>query len=136
LLLERHTGRSTRTHDGQVITLKSDLRWCSDSFEIRCWNGDIVRVVFSLDCCDRECIAYRAVANQGICGEPVRDLMVETVEQRFGAGVRNLPHPVEWLSDNGSCYTALETRAFGESLGLLMCTTPVYSPESNGMAEA
>src|SRR5262249_15622716 len=43
LLLERHTGRSTRTHDGQVITLKSDLRWCSDSFEIRCWNGDIVR---------------------------------------------------------------------------------------------
>ena len=43
---------------------------------------------------------------------------------------------VDTTSDNGSCYTAHETVAFGESLGLLMCTTPVYSPESNGMAEA
>jgi transposase InsO family protein len=137
LLLYRHTGRkSTRTHDGQVVTLKSNLRWCSDSFEIRCWSGDVVRVVFSLDCCDRECMRWRATVNAGITGELVRDLMVETVEHRFGAGTRQVPHAVEWLSDNGSCYTAHETVSFGSSLGLLMCTTPVYSPESNGMAEA
>jgi hypothetical protein len=29
-LLQRHTGKSTRTHDGVIITLKSNLRWCSD----------------------------------------------------------------------------------------------------------
>jgi transposase InsO family protein len=137
LLLQRHTGKkSTRTHDGQVVTLKSNLRWCSDSFEIRCRNGDVVRVVFSLDCCDRECMRWRATVNAGINGELVRDLMVETVEYRFGEGAQQLPHPVEWLSDNGSCYTAHETVGFGSSLGLLMCTTPAYSPESNGMAEA
>lgn len=46
------------------------------------------------------------------------------------------PHAVEWLSDNGPPYTAKETREFGRSLGLLVCTTPAYSPESNGMAES
>ena len=54
LLLARYTGKSTRTHDGVIITLKSNLRWCSDGFEIRCWNGERVQVAFSLDCCDRE----------------------------------------------------------------------------------
>ena len=44
--------------------------------------------------------------------------------------------PIEWLSDNGPPYTAHETREFGEALGLLVCTTPAYSPESNGMAES
>ena len=62
--------------------------------------------------------------------------MVTTVEHRFGAGAARVPHLIEWLSDNGSCYTAHETVRFGESLGLLMCTTPPYSPESNGMAES
>ncbi len=47
--------------------------------------------------------------------------------------MRQVPHDVEWLSDNGSCYTAHETVSFGSSLGLLICTTPPYSPESNGM---
>jgi putative transposase len=137
LLLHKHTGKKpTRTHDGRVITLKSNLRWCSDSFEIRCWNGEVVRVVFSLDCCDRECMRWRATVNAGITGELVRDLMVDTVEHRFGAGAQQVPHAVEWLSDNGSCYTAHETVSFGSSLGLLICTTPPYSPESNGMAEA
>jgi putative transposase len=51
-----------------VVTLKSNLRWYSDAFEIRCDSADTV--------------------------------------------------------------------AFGRSLGFLVCTTPPYSPESNGMAEA
>lgn len=136
LLLHRHTGKKpTRTHDGQVITLRSNTRWCSDTFEIRCWNGDVVRIVFSLDTCDRECMRWLSTVNQGIGGELVRDLIVDTVEYRFGA-VERTPHPVEWLSDNGTCYTAHETVRFAMSLGLLVCTTPPYSPESNGMAEA
>lgn len=134
-LLQRYTGKSTRTHDGVIITLKPDLRWCSDSFEIRCWNGERIQVAFSLDCCDREIMSYVATT-AAITGEMVRDLMAESVERRFGAPALKVPHPIEWLSDNGPPYTATETRAFGESLGLIVCTTPAYSPESNGMAES
>jgi putative transposase len=134
-LLARHTGKSTRTHDGVIITLRSNLRWCSDAFEIRCWNGERVQVAFSLDCCDREVMSYVATT-AAITGEMIRDLMAESVERRFGAEALQAPQPVEWLSDNGPPYTAIETRDFGEKLGLLVCTTPAYSPESNGMAES
>ena len=65
----------------------------------------------------------------------VRDLMVESIEARFGS-IARLPHPVEWLSDNGSCYTATETISFAKDRGFISCFTPVRSPESNGMAEA
>jgi putative transposase len=45
LTLERHTGRRLgRTHDGVVIALRSNIRWCSDHFELACRNGEIVRV--------------------------------------------------------------------------------------------
>ena len=135
LLLERSTGRPHRVHDGVIVTLKSDLRWCSDTFELWCWNGERVRVAFSLDCCDREVIGH--VATRGfVTGEMIRDLMVQSVTARFGPQARVVPHPVEWLSDNGSVYTANDTVDFAESLGFLVCTTPPYSPESNGMAES
>ena len=40
LLLTRHTGKQRMLpHEGKVITLRSNLRWCSDGFEIACWNG-------------------------------------------------------------------------------------------------
>ena len=133
LLLPKHTGRPTRTHDGQVITLQSNTRWCSDVFAIQCWNGELVWVAFSLDCCDREVMSYIATT-AGISGEMVRDLMAETIEARFGI-VDRLPHRIEWLSDNGSAYTAHDTRNFAASMGLVVCTTPIQSPESNGMAE-
>jgi putative transposase len=135
LLLARHTGKSSRTHEGQIITLKSNLRWCSDAFEIRCWNGERVQVAFSLDCCDREAMRWVATT-AAITGEMIRDLMAVTLEHRFGGGTTRAPHTVEWLSDNGPPYTANATRDFGESLGFLVCTTPAYSPESNGMAES
>jgi len=135
LLLQRHTGRPTQTHDGKIITLKSNLRWCSDSFEIRCWSGEKIQVAFSLDCCDREAMRYVATTG-GISGEMIRDLMAESVEQRFGPGITQLGHSIQWLSDNGPPYTATETREFGRSLGFTVCNTPSYSPESNGMAEA
>jgi transposase InsO family protein len=65
----------------------------------------------------------------------VRDLMDETVEARFGAVVRS-PRKVQWLTDNGPGYIAHETVALARNLNLEPCTTPSYSPESNGMAEA
>ncbi len=135
LLLERHSGRRPgRVHEGKVVVMRSNLRWCSDVFEIACWNGEIVRVAFVIDAHDREVIGWHGVAGAGIGGEVVRDLMLAAVESRFGALM--VPHAIEWLSDHGSAYTAKETRDFAGALGLQPCFTPVASPESNGLAEA
>ena len=79
-------------------------------------------------------MAWCAVANAGVAGSDVQDMMLEAVEARFG-GIR-APHPVEVLSDNGSAYTAKETRIFARQLGLKPCFTPVRSPQSNGVSEA
>lgn len=49
LLLQRHTGRPIRVHDGSVQMIRSNLRWCSDAFEITCWSGEKIRVAFSMD---------------------------------------------------------------------------------------
>ncbi|KKN63828.1 hypothetical protein LCGC14_0498120, partial [marine sediment metagenome] len=89
---------------------------------------------FVLDACDREIIAWLAAANAGISGEMVRDLMVAAVERRFGT--TKTPHPVEWLSDNGSAYIAADTADTATALNLKQLFTPVRSPESNGMSEA
>ena len=83
LTLERHTGRRPgRSHDGVVIALRSNIRWCSDHFELACRNGEIVRVLFAIDACDREVMGWLA-ASAGISGEMVRDLMIACVERRF-----------------------------------------------------
>ena len=134
LTLERHTGRRPgRTHDGVVIALRSNIRWCSDHFELACRNGEIVRVLFAIDACDREVMGWLATS-AGISGEMVRDLMIACVERRFG--ISKAAHPVEWLSDNGSAYIAKDTLDTATALGLKLCFTPVRSPESNGIAEA
>ncbi len=91
-------------------------------------------MVFGLDCADREVLSYVATTG-GITGEMVRDLMALAVENRFGP-LASVPHVIEWLLDNGPAYAAHETRAFARLLGLEPCTTPYYSPESNGMAES
>lgn len=135
LLLQRHAGgRGERRHDGRIAVDQSNLRWCSDGFEISCDNADKVRVAFALDCCDREAMGHVATT-AGVKGEDVRDLMVAVVEERFGR-INRLPATIEWLTDNGSCYTAAETRSFARGIGLEPLTTPIESPQSNGMAEA
>jgi transposase InsO family protein len=134
LTLERHTARRPgRTHDGVVVALRPDVRWSSDHFEPACRNGEVVRVLLAIDACDREVIAWSA-ATGGVSGEMVRDLMIACVERRFG-GTRTA-HPVEWLSDNGSAYTAKDTSDTAAALGLRPCFTPPRSPESNGVSEA
>ena len=135
LLLQRHSGGAEkRRHDGKIAVERSNLRWCSDGFEIACDNAEKVRVAFALDCCDREALGYVATT-EGVKGEDIRDLMVGAVEYRFGP-VNRLPSPIEWLSDNGSCYIAGDTKQFARDIGLEPLTTPVESPQSNGMAEA
>lgn len=134
LLLSRFGSRPTRIHDGKITTLHSNTRWCSDAFYISCDNGERVQVAFSLDTCDREAMRYIA-SNKGIDGEMIRDLMVETMQHRFG-NVDKLPKKIQWLTDNGPCYVARKTILFGRDIGLEICTTRPYSPQSNGMAEA
>lgn len=134
LLLQKHTGRPVRAHTGDIITLASNMRWCSDMFEILCWNAQKVRVAFAMDCCDREIMGHIATTG-GVTGHMVRDLIASSMEYRFGKA-DSLPHPIEWLSDNGSAYTANETISFARLMGFRPCTTPYYSPESNGMAES
>lgn len=134
LLLQKAISRKDRPHNGQIITLRSNTRWCSDGFEISCWNGEKVQVAFALDTCDREAISWVAT-DKAISGLMIRDLLTDAVEKRFGR-VSALPHPIEWLSDNGGCYRAGDTKAFARELGFKVCFTPVESPQSNGMAEA
>ncbi|HCL7655068.1 TPA: IS3 family transposase [Escherichia coli] len=135
LLLERKTAvpPSKRAHTGKVVVKESNQRWCSDGFEFRCDNGEKLRVTFALDCYDREALHW-AVTTGGFDSETVQDVMLGAVERRFG---NELPaSPVEWLTDNGSCYRANETRQFARMLGLEPKNTAVRSPESNGIAES
>ncbi|MCW3247465.1 IS3 family transposase [Escherichia coli] len=135
LLLERKPAvpPSKRAHTGRVAVKESNQRWCSDGFEFRCDNGEKLRVTFALDCCDREALHW-AVTTGGFNSETVQDVMLGAVERRFG---NELPaSPVEWLTDNGSCYRANETRQFARMLGLEPKSTVVRSPESNGIAES
>ncbi len=128
---------SSRRHDGTVAVGHSDARWCSDGFEIKCDSAATVTVTFTKDCCDREIVACRAWQGKGLPGEPVREMLIEAVEKRFGS-VEAVPrdHHLEFLSDNGGAYIAHDTRAVARSLGLTPINTPVCSPQSNGMAES
>ena len=135
LLLERKPAipPSKRAHTGKVAVGESNRRWCSDSFEFSCDNGEKLRVTFALDCCDREALHW-AASTGGYDSETVQDVMLGAVERRFG---NSLPtSPVEWLTDNGSAYRSHQTRQFARMVGLEPKHTAVRSPESNGMAES
>ena len=133
--LPRNARRRTgRAHTGKIQRAVSNERWCSDVLEIACWNGEYVQLGFALDCHDRECLATVA-APRDLAARDIQQLMQQAVAMRFGAGQRP-DVPLQWLSDNGSIYTALDTICTAERLNLEPITTPVASPESNGMAEA
>jgi hypothetical protein len=94
LLLPCYNDRRERTHDG---VSRSGAIWAGVPavFTIRCWNGEVVQELFSLDRYDRE--AKRWLATNGDISEMVRDLMSETIEYRFGPAALSVPHPIEWL---------------------------------------
>lgn len=117
LLLPKAPSRpqSSRVHDGKVA----------------------VAATFAKDCCDREIMARRAWPGKGLPGEPVREMLIEAIENRFGA-VEAVPedHALEFLTDNGGAYIAGDIRAIARSLCLEPVNPPVCSPQSNGMAES
>jgi transposase InsO family protein len=132
-LAVRRRRRNGRPHRGVVTMPGSNQRWCSDKMTIACWNGEVVELAFALDCCDREAMAVVA-EGRPIDGADIRRLMRQAVFARFGAD--KPAEPVQWLSDNEGIYTSLETVIAAEKLNLTPITTPVASPESNGMSEA
>lgn len=134
MFLEKHTAVcKDRNHDGKIMVMRSNLRWCSDGLEFTRWSGEVLRLVFIIGGFDRELIAWTAVTNAGISGSDVSDMMLEVVEKQFAA--TRTPHAIEHLSDNGSACTARDTRLFAEVLNLTHCFTPVASPQSNGLSE-
>ena len=70
-------------------------------------------------------MAFRAREGKGLPREPVRKMLIEAVEKRFGT-VEVMPagHLLQFLSDNGSAYIAHEAKHIARSLGL----TPVKRP--------
>lgn len=126
--------RTGRAHRGLIQRDVSNERWCRDVLEIACWNGEIVQRGFARDCHAREALASLAVPRD-LLATDVQQLMRAAVTSRVGAGERP-DDPIQWLSDNGSIYTALDTRCTAERLHLVPITTPGSSPQSNGMSEA
>jgi putative transposase len=125
----------TRIHraTGKVMTLHSNTRWCSDCFEIKCFNGEKVYVAFIVDSCDRSIISYLA-SDRPILAEDIQQLMLEAVEKRFKGS--RAARTIEFLSDRGSIYRAYNVQSFARQLNLKSCFTAAYSPESNGMSES
>lgn len=132
LLLHDKPPRPQREHKGRISVKESDQRWRSDGFELGCDDGEKLRVTFALDCCNREAIEW-AAGTGGYEKATVQDVMLGAIEKRFGD--KGAERPIQWLTDNGSAYTAHETRQFARELNLEPCTTAVSSPQSNGMAE-
>ncbi|MBP2568548.1 transposase InsO family protein [Agrobacterium tumefaciens] len=64
----------------------------------------------------------------------MQDLVINAVESRFGR-INMLSESIKWLTDNGSCFIARDTTSLLREIGMEPCTTPVQSPQSNGMAE-
>ncbi|NBU22022.1 IS3 family transposase [bacterium] len=118
---------------GKVMTLHSNTRWCSDCFEIKCFNGEKVFVAFVLDTHDRELVGYVG-KSKPIQKKDIQALMLLTVEKRFTE--TKAPREIQFLTDRGSIYGSKETIQLARSLGLKSCFTMAYTLEINGMAEA
>lgn len=124
-----------RTHEktGKIITLHSNTRWCSDGFEIICFNGEKVYVAFTLDCHDRFAIDFVA-KRRPLLAEDIQDLMMNSIFKRFNTVTA--PKIIQFLSDRGTIYRAKETIELGRHMNLRSCFTRPRTPQSNGMAES
>ncbi|MDP9651864.1 transposase InsO family protein [Paraburkholderia caledonica] len=109
----------TRRHDGRIAIDRSDVCGYSDGSESRCDDGSLLRMIFALDCHDREAVFWAATTG-GHSGDVVRDVMLAAVEQRFGPTQADAP--IEWLSGNGSAYIDHRTPSFARVVRLTAST--------------
>lgn len=96
LLLHEKPERPKRELKGKIAVAESDMRWCSDGFEFGCDNGEKLRAMFALDCCDRETIDW-AASTGCYDSSTVQYVMLGSVEKRFGDRLPDTP--VQWLTD-------------------------------------
>ncbi len=92
LLVKTPQRHNSRAHNGKIETDESDKRWCSDGFEISCDNGEKARVIFVLDCCDREIISY-SVSSGGFTAEMAQYAMLLRCRKTFLTIAR---HRIKW----------------------------------------
>ena len=95
--------RHGRPHLGQIQRPASNQRGGSDTFLIPCWSGEVLSVVFAIDCHDREVLAYLA-SPRSLTGAHIRTLMDRALWARFGEATLKAPHAIQWLS---ACYERL-----------------------------
>jgi transposase InsO family protein len=105
--------RTGRAHTGLIRREGSNERWCIDTLEVACWNGELVMIGFALDCCDREALAHVA-APRHLTRHDIHELRQRAVATRFSES-RPL-HPIQWLSDNDGIFTALRAPRLGCAL--------------------
>jgi len=61
--------------------------------------------------------------------------MMQTFENRFGTNEAPIK-PIEWLTNNGNYYTAVETRSFAKLQELKPITTPVTTTKAMACQKA
>lgn len=134
LLITRHRSRgSSRPHTGQIAVEASNTRWASDITTIKCWNGEKLRIAFVMDCCDRSIIAWRA--GRHMQAVDIELMVQDALHIRFGENLPNLGQ-LQFLHDNGPEFVEKKLKARLKSWNIVDCSTPTYSPQSNGMCEA
>lgn len=99
---------SKKKGEGQIVNVLSNKRWCSDCFEIKCFNGERVYVSFIMDCHDRQCLSYVAKSSP-LLSIDIQDLMLRAVESRFGVMLRVPVCKIELLTDRGFVYRSKKT---------------------------
>ena len=115
LTLERHTARRPdRAHDGVIIALHSNIRWCSGRLRAARQESrdrpDPVRA---------RCLRPR---DHRLVGRGERRYLrrdgTRSHDRRRRAPVQTHMHakPVDWLSDNGSAYIAKDTADIARAL--------------------
>ena len=134
LLIKRGRKRgANRPHTGTISVDTSNTRWASDITSIKCWNGQKLRFSYILDCCDRSIIAWKAGLHMQACD--IELMLQEALFNRFGAQLPN-KNSLQFLHDNGPEYIERNLRKQLKDWNIEDCSTPVYSPQSNGMCEA
>lgn len=108
--------RLQRRHDGKVTVLSGQPALVLGRLRVSLPNGEPLCQTFALDCCDREAMCS-LVTTGGHSGNVVRDVMLATAENRFGATLK-APEEIEWLTDNGSGSIAKRTRMLAAELGV------------------
>src|SRR5690606_22598681 len=77
LLVKHSAARKGRIHGGKGTIMRSNPRWCSDGVEFTCWICEVVRLAVIVEAAGRGMFAWPAVANAGVSGSDVRDMMLE-----------------------------------------------------------